>query len=248
MTIQNLFSKMKVNLFNIYTKDHGKGLIHTGAIGWFFSSLAQVTVVATDKNISKKEKKFLVPQEICDGVTNVTLYYTISQIIKNSGDWLINKGYLLTDDMAQILTKLKPKTTSIEQALKGYAQCTKTENRQCKELLQLAKKPLKLFLDHFDKMPEFLNLPKVEQELLRAKIPTTLENLGNFKNNIGVITSIAASILASNLITPVVRNKLASAYQQKFILKNEPKKQETYKPQPLPKAFDNFNISSSMKI
>ena len=73
MNFRGLIQKFNADVFNKYSVDSGKMLIHMGALGWVFSSLAQIGVVATDKNISKKDKKFLVPQEICDGVTNVGL-------------------------------------------------------------------------------------------------------------------------------------------------------------------------------
>lgn len=53
-------------MFDTYSKDGGKLLVHLGALGWVFSSAAQLVVVATDKNIDKNKKKFLLPQEGAD--------------------------------------------------------------------------------------------------------------------------------------------------------------------------------------
>ena len=117
-----LLQKFNNKVFDKYSVDGGKMLIHMGALGWVLSSLAQIGVVATDKKISKKDKKFLVPQEICDGMTNVLLYYTVSQVIKGSGDYFVNHGYLLTDDVYRPLKMLKQESVPARMAIKGLTE------------------------------------------------------------------------------------------------------------------------------
>ena len=60
-----------------YSDDVGKALIHLGAAGWFFSATAQIGMIIKNKDIDKKETRFLGPQETDDGIINVVLYYTI---------------------------------------------------------------------------------------------------------------------------------------------------------------------------
>lgn len=256
-------SSFKNNMFKTYAKDGGKLLIHAGAAGWLFSSLAQVTVIATDSKISKKDKKFLVPQEICDGATNVVLYYTVSKIIKESGDYLINKGHLLTDDVVKAITKLKPETTSIKEAAKGLTEkwVYVDEILNKKHL----KTPLKAVLENYKLTEAFQKLSPAQKTAFEKEIKAAAEHLSNFKNGIGVITSIAASILASNILTPIVRNKMAGVYQQKFIMKEDSKNKPaavTVTPKGLaapdaaanvqpvftPQAFRTFTMGGNLKI
>lgn len=240
-----IFTSIKNKIFQQYHLDSGKMLIHTGAVGWIFSSLAQISVIATDKKIDKKEKKFLVPQEICDGVVNVSLYYTISELIKRSGDYLINNGHLITDDIQAVIMKLKNQDVPVRIAIKGLGESLKNiPGLTAKE----KKNPLVVIEKCYQYLEKYNNLPQAERSAVSTQMKEAFANLKTFQKGISVVCAIGASILASNIITPIVRNKMASLYQQKFILNNEPKKQETYKPQALPKAFNNFNISGSMKV
>lgn len=252
---KNLFSTFKESVFDTYAKDSGKLLVHTGALGWLFSSLAQVTIVASDQNISKKDKKFLVPQEICDGVTNVFLYYTVSKLVKDSGDWCINKGYLITDDVENVLRALKPQINTCRSALKGIAESL--ESSPDASVRKLTKKPVELLFKKIDLVDSYKNMTPIQQAEIKKLIETAEKNLGNFKNGVGTVTAIAASILASNILTPFARNKMASLYQQKFIMKEDAAKKPDAVPQksakpmttpPLPKTFQTFNVSGNMRI
>ena len=254
MNFRGLIQKFNADVFNKYSVDSGKMLIHMGALGWVFSSLAQIGVVATDKNISKKDKKFLVPQEICDGVKNVGLYYTVSQAIKRSGDFLVNKGFLITDEAEKVINALKNESVPTRTAVKGLSESIlnylSADERYHKQVKKDYKgRNLDLILDKYYlldsyKMPSFQNQAKVEKFAVGVK-----EKISGFKGGLGVVTSIVASIIASNLLTPVARNKMAGLYQQKFLMKHdEAQKAKNYAPQPLPAAFKNFNVSSGLKI
>lgn len=265
-------------MFNAYSQDSGKLLIHAGALGWLFSSLAQVSVIATDDKISKKDKKFLVPQEICDGATNVALYYTVSKVIKSSGDWLINHGHLLTDDVHDALELIKKGTVTDRECIKSIIEdwkmnhlvVSKSENQKLlkaagdttskvapgKILADECKKPLKAIFDHYDMTKTFTELSGAQQKLVKEKIGAAAEKIGTFKNGVGVITTVLASILASNILTPIARNKMAGIYQQNFLMKEDAARQASEKkptypvamPKPVSNAFQAFNTSGGMKI
>lgn len=247
MNFRGLIQKFNANVFNKYSVDSGKMLIHMGALGWVFSSLAQIGVVATDKNISKKDKKFLVPQEICDGVTNVGLYYTVSQMIKGSGDFLVNHGFLLTDDAERVINLLKPEAVPERDAIVGLS---KTILKSDKEIKKTYKgKRLEAILDKYYLLDTFKAFSPEKQARVENIILGAKEKISSFKGGLGVVTSIVASIIASNLLTPIVRNKMAGLYQQKFLMKHdEAQRAKNYAPQPLPAAFKNFNVSSGLKI
>lgn len=71
MPTPSLYQKSLAQVYKLYSHDVGRALVHMGTMEWFFSSLAQVTMIAANKKIDKKEKKFLIPQEIVDGAINV---------------------------------------------------------------------------------------------------------------------------------------------------------------------------------
>ena len=52
-------------------------LFITAALGWVLASAAQTVGLIRNKELSKEDKKFLIPQEIADGAANIgTVSYT----------------------------------------------------------------------------------------------------------------------------------------------------------------------------
>lgn len=75
-----------------FANDNAKFLFISAAIGWILASSAQTVGIIANKNIKKEDKKFLVPQEIFDGLCNIGLYALITApLIKQTGK-LIDNG------------------------------------------------------------------------------------------------------------------------------------------------------------
>ena len=101
------------------------------------------------------------------------------------------------------------------------------------------------------------NATGTEKTRILNEASKALEVFEGHKNNVGTIAAIAASVLACNVVTPFVRNKLAARAQKKLQHKEDVK---TVKKQitrnitmknPLPysfKAFNNYNSFSGIKI
>lgn len=226
-------------MYDHYSKDGGKLLVHMGALGTLFGSVAQLMAVVTDKKIDKEQKKFLLPQEGTDAVVNVALTYTICDRIKKAGDKIIEKGHLLTDELAKAITDIKPELAS---NIKDWKNIITPEDLKKHKLTELLENPQLLKIFKGCKEDTIKNIEPV--------IDKALDLAQTHKNNVGIITTIAASVLASNIITPYVRNIIASKIQKRTIKKEaeEVKKRQiteniTFK-KPLPtsfKAFRNYN-------
>ncbi len=74
-------------------------LFGTAAAGWILASTAQTIGLVANKNISKEEKKFLVPQEILDGTFNIASYAIITLPIMSAAQAITKKKFP-TDDRA----------------------------------------------------------------------------------------------------------------------------------------------------
>ncbi len=235
-------------MFDKYSKDGGQLLVHLGALGWVFSSAAQLVVVATDKKIDKKKKKFLFPQECADAAVNVAMYYTICDLIKSGSDKLVEKGKLLTDDVVNALGKIKGPKVSVDNPLDWKKLFTPDELKNNK-LTKLLEEPQKLNM--------FKGLKQTEIEKFLPAVNEALEVLETHKNNTGTIAAIAASVLACNLITPYTRNQVASRVQSNLLkkeakeIRKEQVKENITLRNPLPtsfKAFNNYNSFGNIKI
>ena len=103
------------------------------------------------------------------------------------------------------------------------------------------------------------DLVEIRAESIYAKelVKAALEKLENHKDNVGVIAAIAASVLACNIVTPYVRNIVASKIQKHMtheeaveIRKMQIKENlTTINPLPMSfKAFNGYNAFSKVKI
>lgn len=223
----NLFARGVAKSWECYSKDVGKSLIHWGSVGWVFSSLAQIFAIAINKNIEKKEKKFLIPQEMADGAVNVGLYYTITQAIKSLGDSFVESGSFIKKDTADFLNNLSVKKMPINDFVKNWGSIS-TIIEQVK-----SKK----------------TFPGVEESVIKnivSNIDNVSDSFGRWKNGVGTVFTIAASVLACNVITPYCRNKIASNFQQHHIAKSafSQKKQipVIYIERPVPEIFKSFKV------
>jgi hypothetical protein len=86
-----------------YGKDTGKMLIHTGVIGWALSAAAQVTAICVNDKISKKQKMFMIPQEIADAFVNIISFYAITQTCKSFASKLVKTGKLLPKSVREVI-------------------------------------------------------------------------------------------------------------------------------------------------
>jgi len=161
---------MKLNFFaklaNMYSKDPGKMLLHTGTIGWILSCAAQTIAIATNDKIDKKQKAYLIPQEIFDGLVNIFSFYILTRTFKDVFLKLVSTGKFTNKTIMKFLEK------------------NNLTNKIGKMDFNIEK---------------LANYSEIEPEY-RA-----------FKDGVGVVSSTIGSIISCNLLTPVLRNKLANA-------------------------------------
>ena len=130
MAVPKFVSKFCQYMWNHYSKDGGKLLVHMGAAGWVLSSAAQIGMLLGDKSIDKKQKKFLLPQESADAAVNVVMYYSICELIKRGGDLLVEKGKFLTDEVVDLILKMKPSSMPALKQKEWTKLFTKAELKQ----------------------------------------------------------------------------------------------------------------------
>ena len=245
MNPSSIMQKVSQYMFDHYSKDSGALLVHLGALGWILGSAAQIGVVVSDKSIDKEQKRFLLPQEAADAAVNIGMYYSICELIKKGADKLVEKGAFLTDDVANAISKINP----LKSAESAEWKTLFTKDELKKNLTKLLNDP--------DSLEAFKNLSIDEKARAKELAKIALEKLESHKDNVGVVSAIAASVLACNIVTPYVRNIAASKMQKHFtheeavqIRKTQIKENiTTINPLPLSfKAFNGYNAFSKVKI
>lgn len=92
MSIANQAGKTAGKFLNTCVENNSAFLFVALAAGWALASLAHTVSLITSKKIGKKEKKFLVPQEVMDGTFNIATYAAVTiPIMKLAGNWANKK-------------------------------------------------------------------------------------------------------------------------------------------------------------
>lgn len=95
----------KTYIYDKFGPNPGGMLVVTGLIGWVLSSAAQVFAIAVNDKLSKKDKLFLIPQEIADGTVNAMAFLTLSAGIKNIGKKLSTTAKIRSKELTTLLER-----------------------------------------------------------------------------------------------------------------------------------------------
>lgn len=127
--MKNLNSKwhnLKNYLYKHYGQESGKLIVHTGVITWTLATLAQVGAIVFNDKIPKEQKKFLIPQEIADGVLNIVAFYAITNSLKSLAGRLVSTGKWSNNSIRTFIKnnpskeiKMGELTTNLSKTYKG---------------------------------------------------------------------------------------------------------------------------------
>lgn len=174
MSMKSFFTKAFTKFCEQGVSDRANFLKNTAVVGWALSSLAQTCAIFFNDKIPKKEKRFLIPQEIFDGIINATLFWFITSKAANLGKKLVLKKYVLPKSLVSLTKDFKVSGSDIE---------TMKDS----------------FIGHIKKIGT------------NADIKTA----NNAIEGTGVAVGIIGAVLSNNIITPILRNKLAGMWQKR---------------------------------
>lgn len=239
MPLSNWITKGTTKVWEKYADEPAKGLLHLGAVGWVLSCIAQTFMLVTSKDIDADKKKFLIPQELTDGVVNVGLYYTITAAIKKFADSLVEKGHIIGDKTYQFIIKYKNNAVSLEEYIKAVS------NQFDFEMPPLEKPYRTRYMSgYYNSFEKFLTNPnfdkiqsggydgifkdgikyfdtKEKAEDLLEVLKDSKKEFEKLKNFTSIMATIIGSVIASSIIVPIVRNRVANEQQKKTLEKNQ---------------------------
>ncbi|MDD3150022.1 MAG: hypothetical protein PHV68_04235 [Candidatus Gastranaerophilales bacterium] len=246
MSITNTIQRKLQRFSTDKMSDAGTLLKMLSTITWAVSSLAQVAAITTNKEIPTKDKKFLIPQEIADGVVNVSLFWTFTggfqKILgnflnakympyalnpknkENARDFL---SYRVVDNDYRVKRLVKKFLKNVYVDSKVNCEDKETFNGLIKSIEKNFNKEKAVKLTQDIDSPDFL---KFSKNLINKTLECSDDVCHKFLSHIEprviapelalalpVIAGIVGSIAASNIITPLVRNKIASFWQAKEV-------------------------------
>ena len=104
-SFSKMFDNLKLKIYDKYSENPGKLMVFAGTMGWALSCLSQLGAVIFNEKLTVKDKKFLIPQEIADGVLNVGLFFVITQGLYAKVDKMVNSGKIMFSEMKKPLEK-----------------------------------------------------------------------------------------------------------------------------------------------
>lgn len=216
----NIFNSIKDKAFGKLSKGLGSMLIVTSAMSWALASAAQIVGVLKNDKYSKDEKSFLIRQEIADASLNILSFCAITTGCKNLSRKLIDSGKIVTPTINNFCKKqginLSDKKISISKIV------TEKIYNVVKNI-QTAKE---------SGVGDLKSMRKTRDNLRAFKNRTLMP----LESGAEVVGTLGGGILASNIITPICRNKIAAA----SLRKQNQQKQNAYQ--------STYPVKSGMKI
>lgn len=194
-----LFDKIKTKAFDKFSHGLGSMLIVTSAMGWALASTAQIFGIAKNNKYSKDEKNFLIKQEIADASLNILTFCAITTSFKNLAKGLVDSGKIITPKISNFCKKqnidLTQPKTSISKIISEKLQNTVANIEKAKTT----------------------GIGDIQALRKQRNVLRTFQNktLIPFENGAEVVGTLGGGILASNIITPICRNKIAASAVKK---------------------------------
>jgi len=125
-----IYQQALSKIMKTYNKDFSKALLHTGAIAYVSSSLAQIGAIALNERTDAETKKYLMLQETGECLMNTALFYTVCQFVKTKTEKLLKEGAIMpksakgvipkgkVEDVQVLLTSLLEKTDNSKEIIK----------------------------------------------------------------------------------------------------------------------------------
>jgi len=207
--------RIRKGLFN-YSQDAGNMLLYTATAGWILSAAGQIFGIVKNEKVSKKEKKFLIPQEIADAAINIASFFLVTYSFQNFTKGLVSKGKIITPRIKEICGKYGIK---LEKDAEGKAvnigNAITKKISDYKAILDADKnEPIKMGL----------NLNKAKKDKINVGINELTnfknEEFGPFESGLKIAGNVLGGVVSGNIITPMLRNPMA-AYKQKTALERD---------------------------
>ena len=178
MNLRNSFINIITKFSQQGISDRANFLKNAAVVAWALSSLAQTCAIFFNEKMPAKEKRFLIPQEIFDGLINATLFWFITSKAASFGKKLVLQKCILPKSLTGVMEDFIPKSGNIDKLKES-------------------------FLNHIK------NYGK----------PGDLKVAKDAVEGMSVLVGIIGAVISNNIITPILRNKLAGMWQKRELQK-----------------------------
>lgn len=103
MAKTSFFQRQLDRIAKASTTNMGDVLIFTSVAGWIASSAAQIVGIGLNKNYTKEQKKFMLPQECADAFINIGSFFIVTKSLKSLSSKLVSSGKLAPKKIVEFL-------------------------------------------------------------------------------------------------------------------------------------------------
>lgn len=197
------------NILADLSKDPAKMLLYTATIGWVLSAISQVAAIAINDKISKKEKRFLIPQETADAALNIISFFAVTLVLQNLTKSFVSKGKILTPKIQEGCKKFgirMVKNADGDAANIGKDISAKLNEYQSVLDIHKAENIISDNAKIQDINKKIEGLTHLKEEVYNP-----------FEGGLKMAGNILGGIISSNIITPALRNPIAANKQRASI-------------------------------
>ena len=226
-------------------KQAGKALLWLNVFSTALAATTNTLAVATDKNTSPDDKKFLIPAGVMTGVANIGLYLALTlkcigsmeKLAEKAIGGMLQKG-TFKDSAADYTKRILEKAKNKEylQDMQRFLPKTKTANaKEIAEFIGTEKIAKNAEMENFLKgFKNLLNDKKSTgkfQELLKNGITNSeMQYMETVKGCGSVLGAFIGVIVGYGILSPIIRDVSAYVVQKHMEKKNPKLKNVPYKP------------------
>lgn len=217
------FIRKSVNwIYKHFEKGSGAMILITSLTGMGLSTIAQTCAVIFNKKYTDKQKAFMIPQELTEGIINIGSMLLITKPTQRFVRKLVKTGKIATKKTLEYMNE------------SGVMDKRGAKNFDIRIYIQekLAK---------MNKSEEFINLSAAEKESAFSKHIDVLDSYNVYADSISAITTTAGSAFSIAVLAPLIRNSVAAKYQ-KINMNRLQKHYENYEAQKIYSSKNQLKI------
>lgn len=215
-------------VYKYFGKDSGNMLLATSMIGIFTSCLAQTGAILLNKKYTDSQKMFMAPQELTEGCITVLSMFLVTKPIQKFSSKCFKSGKLLSKEMVEYLRK--------NELLAKRGEASFDFVKSVDGVIKKVKES-----------DTFIKSGSLEKEKLLEEHLNILQEFNAMSDAASAIATTFAGVTSTALISPLLRNHVASRFQ-KASLEYLESESENSKPNVNFNAHRTINHYSGMNI
>lgn len=223
--LKNFVKFVSEKVYKHLGENSGNMLLTTSVIGIMASSFAQSAAILLNNKYSTTQKTFMIPQELTEGLVTVLSMFLVTRPIQKFSSKIMKSGKILSKDLVAHLKE--------QNLLEGRGKAGFDVESQLKKIIE-----------NVEKSDKYINSLESERKQMIQKPLQMLDDFSVLSDTASAFATTGGAILSTAIISPFLRNAVASNCQKIAIKSME---EENRQAQQIKKPIENYSYSSIYK-